>query len=133
MKKIETKKETIIDTNQVMMMERIENEIINELIDLNVSFTTDACESGNFGYLQKIKFNSEYSNSALINKATAVFVISIRIEDKLIGMIKYYYEVTPNNIDYLQQPTFKKGNFKLLDKTEQLFTSNIEMYQNETK
>ena len=133
MQKIETKKETIINTSQVMMMERIEGEIVNELIDLNVSFTTDAFEDGNLGYLQKIKFNSKHNDSALINKATAVFVISCRIESKLIGMIKYYYEVTPNNMDYLDAPTFKKGNFKLLDRTEQLFTDNIDEINNDNK
>ena len=142
MKKLETKKETIINSHQVIMMQRIENEIEKELIKENVSFSTVGNlnnNGGNLGYLQTIRFTSKYADSSLMNKATAVFVISISIENKLIGMITYHYEVTPssndleNDIDWLNLPSFKDGNFKLRSRDERLFTSNIDEINNENK
>ena len=121
MKKLNTKKETIINTHQVSMIEFIEMELNNKHLT----------EHNTMGYVKSVKFSSE-DDSVLINKAELIYSIQVEVHNKTIGFINYHYEVIPSDdAEWLNIPSFEKGNFNLLDENEQFFSKNIKELQEE--
>lgn len=115
MQKIETKKETIISTTQVMRIKEIE-EYLNHKQD-------------DEGWVNTIKFHAIKGHDMLMTKVELIYTVAHTVQNRMIGSTDYFYEITPNE-EYISSYT-EKNNYILIDKTIEIYEDDIKKLDDE--
>ena len=117
MKKLKTKKETTINSIQLSMIRFIERYLNNK------HNTQD-------GYVESIKFNSDYYDNIMVSNAELIYSIPVKIKHKTIASHNYFYKVTPSLNTKGKQSKYltciiEENNFTLVDENKEIYDNSI--------
>jgi len=117
MKKIQTKKETIISHFQVTRIKEIE-EYLNRKQD-------------DEGWVDTVKFHASKGHDVLITKAELIYKVAHEVQDTLIGVTTYFYEITPPVDEEFISAYIEKSTYKLIEKQSDFYEDEIKKLDDE--